>query len=175
MVQATRNVLLVAVICVMWAGSVAAQETANRWPRVVIEDIVTRAAIYSALDRAQEWFAHTQCQSVMTEFRDEADCPLAGKLAGLGTTFDGYLQWVLIRDGSHSKSCDSPTTFAVTTPGNRVVYVCTRAFENLALKDPARASAVVIHEVLHTLGLGEDGRHPTSNAITWRILARCAN
>ena len=38
-------------------------------------------------------------------------------------------------------------------------------------RSPVRAQAIVIHEVLHTLGLGENP--PSSTEITARVLARC--
>jgi hypothetical protein len=33
--------------------------------------------------------------------------------------------------------------------------------------------AIIIHEMLHALGLGENGRHPSPEAITRRVLQRC--
>ena len=52
-----------------------------------------------------------------------------------------------------------------------MVYVCGRAFKKLADRNPVMAQAVVIHEALHTLGLGENP--PSSTEITARVLARC--
>ena len=52
-----------------------------------------------------------------------------------------------------------------------MVYVCGRAFKDLAERNPERAQAIVIHEALHTLGLGENP--PSSAEITARVLARC--
>jgi len=36
---------------------------------------------------------------------------------------------------------------------------------------PFYAEAVIIHETLHSLGLGENP--PTSDEITWRVFSRC--
>jgi hypothetical protein len=39
--------------------------------------------------------------------------------------------------------------------------------------DPAGVEMIVIHELLHVLGLGENP--PTSEAITARVVARCSD
>ena len=61
---------------------------------------------------------------------------------------------------------------AVTAPGSRVVYVCGRSFAEAQARSPKRAEMVVLHEALHTLGLGENP--PDSGEITRRVGERCA-
>ena len=61
---------------------------------------------------------------------------------------------------------------AVTAPGSRVVYVCGRAFTEAQSRSAERAELVVLHEALHTLGLGEDP--PASPEITRLVGRRCA-
>ena len=61
---------------------------------------------------------------------------------------------------------------ALTTPGSRVVRVCGRRFWEAQARNPERAELVVLHEALHTLGLGENP--PDSLEITRRVGARCA-
>ena len=58
-----------------------------------------------------------------------------------------------------------------TRPGSRVVFVCTTRFTDLVERNPAEAEAIVIHEMLHTLGLGENP--PASDAITEAVAVAC--
>jgi hypothetical protein len=60
---------------------------------------------------------------------------------------------------------------AVTAPGSRVVYVCGRRFAEAQSRSATRAELVVLHEALHTLGLGENP--PDSLEITRRVGQRC--
>lgn len=165
--------VLILTLCASGQGVVAG--SSNQWPRVMINDAVARAAIHTAMDDVVRWIREPRCQTVLAEFRDEAGCPLTQRLENLGVSFERYLTWVFFRDASDPKRCDNPSTFAVTKPGSRIVFMCTAAFHRLTRQEPARAKALIIHEVLHTLGLGENGRHPTSDAITRLVLARCQN
>ena len=61
---------------------------------------------------------------------------------------------------------------AYTAAGSRVVFVCGRRFQDLWRREPWMAKIVVIHEALHTLGLGENP--PSSEQITQRVRDRCA-
>jgi hypothetical protein len=57
------------------------------------------------------------------------------------------------------------------TPGSRVVQVCGRRFGAVARRNPRLAEASVIHEMLHSLGLGENP--PDPQVITGRVLDLC--
>jgi hypothetical protein len=140
------------------------------WTRVILEDPFARMAVLSSLTAASEWLAKPGCQSLAVEFRDGRDLPLANRLAELGTDWNTYMSWILFRNGSGRVQCDAQT-LAYTTPGGRVVFVCERQFERAWNLDPRRATAIIIHEVLHTLGLQENP--PSSDEITSRVLARC--
>jgi len=61
--------------------------------------------------------------------------------------------------------------YAFTSPGSRVVRACP-ALGALAVSRPDEAEAVVIHEVLHTLGLDHD--LPSSADVTAAVERRCA-
>jgi len=70
---------------------------------------------------------------------------------------------LLSADGSVRRRCKRGEAFAFTTPGSRLVYVCGPQLKSLAARSPSRAQAVIIHETLHTLGLGEDPPSPAEH------------
>jgi hypothetical protein len=112
------------------------------------------------------------CEKVLDAFRDEQGSPLRQKLDVLDQNAAGYLGMLFFRDGSELSSCKRSGVFAVTTPGGRVVYLCPLELERVARRDPRTAEAILIHEVLHTLGLGENP--PTSGEITAKVLKHCS-
>jgi hypothetical protein len=78
---------------------------------------------------------------------------------------------ITFRDGSELKACGSRTVFMLTPPGSASVFLCpsggTRPGSRLArvqIDQPTLAEIMVIHEMLHTLGLGENP--PTTFEIT---------
>ena len=77
---------------------------------------------------------------------------------------------VLFYDGSNEGPCRRPRVHAFTAPGSRLVRVCP-SLGRLAAAEPERAEALVIHEVLHTLGLEENP--PSSEDITAAVEKRC--
>jgi hypothetical protein len=81
-----------------------------------------------------------------------------------------YVGLIPFLDGSRHPLCRKTTVALVASPGVRRVYVC-KAFADFQLRQPGVAESMVIHEILHTLGLGENP--PTSMEITQRVEARC--
>ncbi len=121
---------------------------------------------------AKRRLASRECAAVLSDFA----------IAGTGQTMaavlaehcqapEDYLDTLVFQDGSRTPACLSGKVLAGTRPGARVFYVCVRQFRALVERDTVEAQAVVIHELLHTLGLGEDP--PTSQQITTRVLERC--
>jgi len=74
-------------------------------------------------------------------------------------------------DGSGARACQSSETVAVTKVGSAVVFVCARQLRERSFHDPAFVEAALIHEELHSLGLGENP--PSSLEINARIARRC--
>jgi hypothetical protein len=60
----------------------------------------------------------------------------------------------------------------VTVPSSRVVYLCEQGFWSIQRRHPQQLPYLVIHEVLHAAGLGENP--PSSEAITRAVEWRCA-
>jgi hypothetical protein len=130
-----------------------------------LEDPVRRA-VHAAARR----LAEPSCAAVLSDFRDHADRPLRDHLRELDLDASTYARMVLFYDGSNDSPCRRPRTYAFTAPGSRLVRTCANlgALESSA---PAEAEAVVIHEILHTLGLEENP--PTSEDITAQVVRRC--
>jgi hypothetical protein len=139
--------------------------------RVVIADVHTRLAARKALVAAAEWLRAPRCRAVFSEFLDRGGRPLTHKLAALGVTGEAYLGLVVFLDDPLSGRCANHGTLAFTSCGSRVVYLCGREFERAWRRDAAQAQAAVIHEVLHSLGLGENP--PSPRHISHRVMTLC--
>lgn len=141
------------------------------WPHVIIKDVYTRDAAKRSLSRAHEWLAKPACQSLFSEFHDERGLPLTERLRDLSATPQSYLQLVYFLDGEQSRACKIDRVLAFTEPGSRVVYLCGRYFERASRRDAREVQATIIHEVLHSLGLGENP--PSPGYITDRVRSLC--
>ena len=75
-------------------------------------------------------------------------------------------------DDRETSCCVRGGTLAFTAPGQRVIRVCGRRFAAHSMTRGAYGDAIMIHEMLHALGLGENP--PTSGDITRQVLARCS-
>jgi hypothetical protein len=134
--------------------------------RVRVGDPLQAMIVRKALAGAARRLRRTQCQSLFSEYRDAAGRPLTETLARLGVDAPQYLSWIYFKgDSSH---CERDR-LAVTVPGSRVVFLCARAFERANLP---HAEYTLIHEMLHSLGLGENP--PSSEEITERVRRLCA-
>jgi hypothetical protein len=133
---------------------------------------VTRSALQRAGEGALRRLQDPECQQVFSDFRDAEGRLLREKLEAAGQTGAGYLAgWILFVDGSSARACQSSENVAVTKPGSSVVFVCARQFRERVFHDPAWVEAALIHEELHSLGLGENP--PTSLEINERVARRC--
>jgi hypothetical protein len=127
--------------------------------------------VRSSVQRAAERLRRPECQRVFSDFADASGALLQARLDELGQTGEAYLGLVLFRDGSGTPACSSRGLAAYTATGSRVVWVCADAFLRSAGADPVLGEALLIHEVLHSLGLGE--LPPSPQEITGRVLERC--
>jgi hypothetical protein len=133
-------------------------------------DGVGRAWVQNAIERAMEDLSRPACRNVFADFIDAHGSPLDRKLEKLGVTPEDYVAaWLWFMDGSRQPQCRTRDIAAFTETGSRVVYVC--ASRALANHLPA-GDIVIIHEMLHSLGLGENP--PSAKEITERVHARCA-
>jgi hypothetical protein len=144
--------------------------TPGGWPRLRIPDPVGRQVARKALDLAWQRLAETDCADVLSAFPDRAGRPLGERLRALAVDLPTYLTIVVFIDGSRETPCVTGV-FAFTAPGSRVVRLCVEEIKRTWQQDPEHTLASFIHEMLHTLGLGENP--PSSAEITRRVLAGC--
>jgi len=111
------------------------------------------------------------CHGLLEEFRDARNQPLSVKLGAFGVSADQYLAMLPFLDGSERPLCQRSQSELLTVRGVARVVVC-KPFLQTVERERATAEVYVIHEMLHTLGLGENP--PTSHAITRAVKTRCA-
>ncbi len=133
-------------------------------------DVATLFAVRSAVDGAARRLARAYCRLVFADFVDDSGVTLSTKLTTEGKSVADYLAVVRFVNDSGAPQCRT-ATLAFTQPGGRVVHICGPRFANGFHRDRTTAEIIVIHEVLHVMGLGENP--PTSAAITKQVLARC--
>ena len=148
------------------------QPTDLPWTRVYIDDAFTGDAARRALRGASERLGEPACQLVLSEFQDGRGLPLSEKLGELGVSPEGYLRLVIFHDAGGSPQCGKPGVLAFTIRNSRIVYLCGRDFERAERRDPREMQVTIIHEMLHSLGLGENP--PSPRDINFRILQLCA-
>jgi hypothetical protein len=143
-----------------------------RWRRVYLDDAVAGMALRDALADAARRLENDRCRSVLSapDFVDVSGRPLSEKLASLGMAPAEYLEIVVFQDGTAAKRCRE-TALAFTEPGSRIVYICSQRFRSEWRANSRYARATVIHETLHTLGLGENP--PSSQAISETVFSYC--
>jgi hypothetical protein len=143
-----------------------------RWSRVHVPDPVGRRVASDALDLAAQKLTQAACANDLhTTFTDQSGRPLSVRLGELSLDVQTYLTMVVFIDASRETLCVRGA-FAYTSPGNRVVGLCVNELKQTWSQNPEYAAARVIHEMLHTLGLGENP--PTSDEITRRVMASCS-
>jgi len=129
--------------------------------------------VNDALDGAVRRLARPQCQQLFTDFADPAGHALSDTLAASGKTAGESLADLYFVEGDGSPQCRANDwTAAFTVPRSRVIYVCGTQFvgDRFPLAHDLQ-EILLIHELLHALGLGENP--PTSAHITDAVRTRC--
>jgi len=129
------------------------------------------AVLSQAILDAQSRLERAACRGVFSDFRTADGRSLQESLDAAGASGGQYLESLVFFDGNGKSRCDDRGTLASTSPNSRVIYVCGPQFLDRARRDPGLASALIIHEELHSLGLGENP--PTSKHITAHVIERC--
>jgi hypothetical protein len=162
--------LPMACLVVLAASGATGEE---RGPVVHIDNAFTAAAVRSAAQGAVRRLGRPRCQGLLSEFVDGEGKTLLANLDARGLTAGAQLQSIQFEDGVSRPLCDKTGIHAVTRPGSSVVYICGDAFLTAHRHNAYLAESYLIHELLHTLGLGENP--PTSQHITDRVNAACRN
>jgi hypothetical protein len=152
-----------------WAATPEPSRPSN-WPRLHLPDPVGYQIVRKTLDLAWDRLAKIDCADVLNAFTDGAGRPLDERLRELAVDRQTYLTMIVFIDGSREEPC-MKGSFAFTTPGSRVVRLCAEELKRTWQTSPQHAVSRVIHEMLHTLGLGENP--PSSADITRRVLDGC--
>jgi hypothetical protein len=147
----------------------AAAQPASFEQALVLSGMEGRA-LERARTRAVALLESSECRKVFSDFTDAEGRTLQEKLDALGQTPAEYLGTVHFLNGEVQPLCHRSTVQMVTTGKSLYVYVCPQ-FLQFQDRRPELAPVLVIHEALHTLGLGENP--PTPMEITNRIYGRC--
>ena len=133
-----------------------------------------RMVVKDAIEGALRRLARPTCERVFTDFVDPAGHPLSAALEVWDKTPPEALAALYFVDGDGSKQCRADVmTAAFTAPGSRVIYVCGTRFADEFARKTTGGEILLIHELLHALGLGENP--PTSAQITDMVWKRCGN
>ena len=132
-----------------------------------------RFVVERAIEGARQRLADPECQQVFTDFEDRNGNSLLANLIATGKSAAGYLDLIWFIDASNASALPSQRTAGG-------LYV-TRTSRRLRLRVDLRAPVfpaesgvaefLIIHEMLHSLGLGENP--PTSDQITKQVARRC--
>ena len=121
-----------------------------------------------AVEGAAKRLNHSDCREVLADFVDSQGQSLSAVLVRRGQTVNEYLHDVWFLDGSGQHACARRDTDAFTVPGSRLIFMCPGLFRRPVGR---HQEILVIHEILHTLGLGENP--PSSESITRHVEKRC--
>ena len=128
----------------------------------------------AAVERAREGAARrledAGCRRVFSDFHDARGQTIERNLESWETGPAEYLRMLPFVDGFGDSLCHREKVMLVSTPNVPRVVVCP-GFARVQRSEPGVAESLVIHEVLHTLGRGENP--PSSAEITRRVEARC--
>jgi hypothetical protein len=134
-------------------------------------DSESRFAVQGAVEGAAARLARPTCQDVLSDFADTAGHALGTALLASGRSPEEAFAALRFVDGHGALQCRNGTTLAFTQAGSRAIHICGRQFLKRSMRNRKTAEIILIHEFLHSLGLGENP--PTSQEITEQVVVRC--
>jgi hypothetical protein len=147
--------------------TVPAEAGSPRWATLTGWDA---AAVERAREGAARRLQDPECQKVFSDFTDAEGRTIQQNLEAWAMSPSDYLKMIPFVDGSRERLCRQSKIALVAQVNVRRVVVCP-SFADFQLRQPLIAESMLIHEILHTLGLGENP--PTSIEITQRVESRC--
>ena len=124
--------------------------------------------VAAAVEGAARRLRDPRCQEVLSDFTDAQGRTLAAGLTERGVSPTDHLRTVWFLDGRGYPACAKRSTDAFSVTGGRLVFVCPTLLRRSVGKHD---EILMIHEVLHTMGLGENP--PKSDDITNQVAKRC--
>ena len=155
----------------VWAGIIALPLEGETQVLLGFVDSDTRFAVQGAVEGAAARLSNARCQAVLADFADESGQDLRTRLLATGRRPADAFAALRVVDSGGTPQCKAGSTLAFTTIGSQVIHVCGPPFVKRSLRNRMTAEIILIHEFLHTLGLGENP--PTSDAITAQVTLRC--
>ena len=150
------------------AGTAAAGDARQ----VSIAHPFVRAAVVETIHGVAERLHQGSCDAVFEDFHDAAGRTLLERLATERRTATDTLDSLSFVNGDEQPLCRTRSEVgAFTQPGGHVVQICATRFLQIFRRDRRAAETLLIHELLHTIGLGENP--PSSAAITEQVMMRC--
>jgi hypothetical protein len=175
MAHAIRRTAAAGLVCwELFGGSAATAQNADSAEQRSRIQLIgqARSVMEWVMSGARRRLAEPACQALFGDFADRNGRTLAAVLQASGRTPAEYLDMLVFVDADISADCrGARIRIAVTAPGSRVIHVCSRRFVTYFRQDTSVGEILLIHELLHALGLGENP--PTSDQITDRVNARC--
>lgn len=150
------------VICGLAAGLIGAAPR----PRLAFDDKIPY--LKAARRGARERLGRPECQAVLSDFKDGSGRRLNEVLGTAGRTAQEQLDRLELESGLGRPDCERGPVMAFTRVHSTAVSVCLPRFRTIA---NVQQEAVLIHEMLHSLGLGENP--PESVTITAQVMKRC--
>jgi len=129
-----------------------------------------QGTVRRALDLARAKLVSPGCAQIYADFGLPGGGTAQDALAGLGIVPEEFLETLVFTDGSGEPVCRMGRAMLTTRPGTSMIFVCP-GFARFQIRNPGLSASLVIHESLHSLGLGEDP--PSSSEITRRVERRC--
>jgi hypothetical protein len=164
--------LVASVLCgVVFLQTVSSAEGRQAYTRVQVRTGIQPSVLVGALDGAVRRLKDSECQKLLTDFRDPTGRTLLENLQSTHKSLADYLTLLWFIDGREDVCKTHELTAAFTTPGSRVIQICGARLADPSFSFDAR-QFVIIHELLHSLGLGENP--PSSAEITRQVIRRCA-
>ena len=165
-----RRILVATVMAVSAIPGIASAQA--QAPTVMISNVTTRYAVARAIDGALRRLESASCQRVFDEFANQSGVTLRTVLDESKVTAAEFLSRLRFADGNGTRQCEIKQEIAAfTVPGNRVIFVCSSKFGVDFLHQSKAAEMIIIHEMLHAAGLGENP--PSSRDITAHVTRRC--
>jgi hypothetical protein len=127
-------------------------------------------SVARARESAARRLQDPECRRVFSDFHDAHGRTIEEKLEAWALDPAEYVRSLPFVDGFGESRCHAGKVMLAAVVNVPRVFVCP-GFAKVQRDEPRFATSLVIHEVLHTLGLGEDP--PSSAEITERVQARC--